>query len=181
MPKRSKISYLDKGLRDQVDALVRQGRTIEDIVGHLKEWGAEVSRSSVGRYKKKYEDSLARYREAQEVAAVWVAKLGEDPNGDVGRLIAEMLKTVAFQTLAEMGDTEAAAKPQDIMRLAKAIKDLEGAGKLSLERELKIRKEMQGKMAKQAETVAQEMGLTAERAAELRKKLAGVKVKPDAG
>lgn len=182
MAQRSAIGKLPHEIRDQVHRLIRDGVTIDAIVERLEALGAEVSRSSVGRYKQKYEGLLERYREAQEVAAVWVRKLGEDPQGDVGQLCAEMLKTVAFQTLANMADTEAEkADPKAIMMLAKSIKDLEGAAKISAERELKVRKavaaELLGKLdaAEKDAEVAGEPGLSAARIAQLRRDFLGVR------
>lgn len=177
MPARSRITRLPTEVRDQVHRLIRAGHTIDDIVGHLETLGEEVSRSSVGRYKQKYESAFQRYREAQEVAAVWVAKLGEDPEGDVGRLVAEMIKTVAFQTLAELGDRgdkEAKATPEDIMLLARSIRDLETAGKLSADRELRVRKETAKAAAEVATQVGKARGLPAEVVQEFRREILGV-------
>lgn len=182
---KGRIKQLPADIKAEVDRLIRDGSTIDRIVAHLRTMGADVSRSAVGRYKKTFEEKLARYREAQEVAAVWVAKLGENPAGDVGRLIAEMLKTVAFQTLSDMGDEDAAADPKDIMMLARAISDLEKAGKVNLDRELQIRAEAEkraraeaakalDKAAAEAEA-AGERGLSAERLAQLRRDFLGVR------
>lgn len=142
MARKAAIQQLPKDIQDQVHRLIRDGRTVDQITAKLQELDAEVSRSSVGRYKQKYEASLKRYREAQEVAAVWVNKLGEDPKGDVGRLIAEMLKTVAFQTLADMGDQEAAPTPMDLHFIGRMIKDVEQAGKIAADRELQIKRKL---------------------------------------
>lgn len=184
---RAKIRQLEPDVKAEVDRLIRDGSTIDQIVAHLKKLGTSVSRSSVGRYKKTFEEKLARYREAQEVASVWVTKLGEEPKGDVGRLLAEMLKTVAFRTLADMGDQtdedgeEIAPTPKDIASLAKAIRDLESAGTISLDREVKIREAVAREHAKkldravEAAAAAGEKGLSAERLAQLRREFLGVR------
>lgn len=178
MGQKSSVRRLPPELRDEIDAMIRDGRaTIDELVDYLEEQGAEISRSAMGRYKQTMEASLKRYREAQEVAAGWVTKLGEDQRGDVGRLIAEMLKTVAFQTLAGMGDEDAAAKPMDIMLLAKAIKDLEGSGKLSLEREIRVRQETAKQAVAAVEKVAKGAGLSAETIEHFRAGILGVATK----
>lgn len=150
-PKR--LAELPAAIREEMDRLVRDGATIDSIVAHLRAMGAPVSRSAVGRYKQKAERQLKRYREAQEVAGVWVAKLGENPKGDVGRLVQEMLKAAAFQTLANMTPDEededgavAAPDPKDLALLSRTIKDVASAEKMSAELELRVKKELQAKV-----------------------------------
>jgi len=175
MGRKSAVRRLPPETRDAIDAMIRDGRaTIDELVDYLEEQGEGVSRSAVGRYKQSMEQSLRRYREAQEVAGVWVAKLGERPGGDVGKMLAEMLKLVAHQTIATMGDEDAEVKPADIMLLAKAIKDLESSGKLALERELKIRQETARQAAAAVERVAKGAGLTAETIEKFRAGILGV-------
>jgi len=161
--RKATIGTLPPEIRAELDRLFRDGRhTIDQIVTHLRGLGADVSRSAVGRARKTYEERLSRYREAQEVAGVWVTKMGEDPKGDVGQLCAEMLKTVAFQTLSDMvdgpaeaddGGTPPSATPADIMLLAKAIKDLEGAKKTSVDTALKVRKELAAQIDRKLRTI----------------------------
>lgn len=171
MSQKSAVQRLDPRIREAVDAAIREGRaTIDEILAIIAAMGGEVSRSAVGRYKQKAESQMQRYREAQEVAKVWIGKLQAEPEGDVGRLLAEMLRTAAFQTL---GDMEAAA-PEEIMLLAKAIKDLASADKLTAERILKARQEATREAAEAATAVAKSKGLSADTVAELRRHILGV-------
>ena len=174
MGRRSSIRRLPTEIREQVDRLVRDGHTIDEITSHLEQLGADVSRSAVGRYKKSMEEQLARFRQAQEVAGVWVKDLGSEPEGRVGRLLAQMLQTVAFQVMADMGDEDAATKPMDIALLARAIKDLEGAARQSMEREIKIRERTQKEAAEAVEEVAASAGLSAATVAQFRSAILGV-------
>ncbi len=174
MGRRSSVELLDKRLKDEVDRLVREGRTIDDIVEHLQGLGGDASRSSIGRYAKKARDKMERYREAQQVAAVWVQKITEDPTSDVGRLNAEMLKTVAYQQLSEMGDGDAKVDPGDIMVLARAIKDLEIAGRHNLQRELEIRKAAVQAAAKKVGTAGKKAGLSAEAIRQIEEEVLGI-------
>lgn len=186
MAGRSSVARLPKPVKDQVHRLIRDGHTIDEIVAHLEALGAPVSRSAMGRYKHRYETGMARFKEAQEVAGVWVKQLGEDPGSDVGRLIAEMLKTVAFQTIAGMGGDEddagsGAPTTMDISLIARAIRDLEHAGKLSDDREMKIRAEVAKQVTKEvadsAEATMREAGLDAEQLRLWREGFLGVRPK----
>lgn len=157
MAKRSKVEALPAPVKAAVDELLKTGRfTLDDIIRHIRQLGdahqvpaaALPSRSAVGRYAKRFEATAARLREAREVAKTWVEKLGEDPEGNVGRLLMEMLRTVAFQQLMDLNEGDEAAAPKDIMMLARGIKDLEGASYQSMQRELRIRKDVVAEMAK---------------------------------
>lgn len=173
MSGKSTIELLEPVLRQAIDGLLRKGKTLDQILDHLAELGAEdaVSRSALGRYAKRTKKNWERFQEAQKVAGVWIKKLDEDPHGDVGKLVAEMLKTVSFVTIDQMlendkdedGNDQAPATPQEIMFLAKAIKDLETAGATSLKRELAVREEIERqakKVATQTEKTLKEQGLS---------------------
>jgi hypothetical protein len=136
MPRRSSVARLDPRIREAVDAAIRDGRaTIDELVELIQSHGAAVSRSAVGRYRKTFEDSLRRYREAQEVAGRWVEQFRADPDGDVGRLLAEMLKTLAFTSLAERESADA----RDLHYLARAVRDLASADQAKQRMEAELR------------------------------------------
>lgn len=170
--RKNTVVRLDPRIRESVDSAIREGRaTIDDIVAIVRAMGGEASRSAVGRYKQQAESQMQKYREAQEIAKVWIGKLATDPEGDVGRLLSEMLRTAAFQT---MGDMEAAA-PMDLMLLAKALKDLAGADKLTAERILKVRTEAAKEAAEKVAAVGKAKGLSKETVEELRREILGVR------
>lgn len=154
MGRKSTVAFLDAAIVDEVNKLVRGGKTIDDIVNVLRELGASVSRSAVGRYVQSARESMEKYRQAQEVAKVWVDKLETEPQGDVARLLPEMLRAVAFQSISQIGESDEGIDPQGLMFLAKALKDLSGATKGNLEIELKLR-EMRARAKAAAEEVGQ--------------------------
>lgn len=171
MSRKSSIKQLDPRIKAEVDAAIRDDRaTIDDIVAIISSLGGDASRSAVGRYKQKAEAQMARYREAQEIAKVWIGKLQTDPEGDVGRLLAEMLRTTAFTTLGDIDE----ATPQDIMFLGKALKDLASADKLTADRIMVVRREAAKEAAAVAVKEAKGAGLSDEAADLIRKKILGV-------
>lgn len=139
MGRKSTVAVLDESIVSEVNRLIRDGCTIDEILRALQPLGAEVSRSAMGRYVKSARESMEKYRQAQEVAKVWVDKLETEPTGDVARLLPEMLRAVAFQTLSNMGEADDAIGPQELMFLAKALKDLSGASATNVSIELKMR------------------------------------------
>jgi hypothetical protein len=133
----STITQLDPSIKDAVDTAVREGRaTIDEIVKLITELGGDASRSAVGRYVKNARERMEDYRQATQMAAVWVDKLGSEPEGDVGRMLLEMLRVVAFKTIGDIDQ----AGPEDLMLLAKAMKDISGADKIIVDREINLRK-----------------------------------------
>lgn len=176
MARRSTVAALPREIVETVNALIRDGRTGDEIVAKLAELGAsQISRSAVYRYKSSMEEKLRRYRDAQEVAGVWVRELTEDADDKVGRLLAEMIKTVAFQTLSALGEEGAdPTTPEDLAYLSRAIKDLTSARKASAEIELRIVKETVARAAREVEQVARRQGLSAEAVAELKASFLGL-------
>ena len=145
--KRSKALRLPRDLREEIERMWREGRfTLDDLMEFVRSKGADagstpegISRSGLHRYLRNFEQTAKRLREAQEVAGAVVGKLIDEPRGDVGRLLQELLKTIAFQQLSGIEEAGAEVKPADLMFLAKALQSVESAGKVSAEREQKIR------------------------------------------
>lgn len=149
MAQKSKITQLDPRVRAAVDDAIREGRaTIDEIVLLVRGMGGEASRSSVGRYVKNAATQLKRYRDAQEIAKAWVGRLNAQPEDDVGRMLAEMFKTLAMQTMAQLGDDEqeAPAQPMELMLLAKALDHLTRSQKTTVDRAVKIREALGAKL-----------------------------------
>jgi hypothetical protein len=147
----SSITQLDPSIKEAVDAAIREGRlTIEQIVKLIVDHGGDASRSAVGRYVKNNKERMEEYRQAAQTAAVWVDKIGKEPDGDVGRLVLEMLRMVAFRSISSIDE----AAPEDLMFLAKAMKDIAGADKLVVDREINVRKLVAAQAAKVAGDVA---------------------------
>jgi len=177
MAPRSSIE-LDPRVKEAADEAIRRGGTVDQVLEALQQIGADVSRSAVGRYTKKARGAMERYREAQEVAKVWVEKFGADPNGDVSQLLPHMLRAVAFNQISIMGDetpgTDDGPTSRDTALLAGAIKDLASAEKITAERIMKVRKEVAAKAADAGADVAKSRGLSPEAVAEIRSKILGV-------
>lgn len=179
MAPRSSLKSLPKEVLAEVDKLIRDNHTIDEILAHLRSLDAGISRSAIGRYKQNAEKSMQRTKEIREIAGVWAHKLGEDPESDVGRLLLQMLQTQLWVTLANMGEKDVdSTDPKQLALMARSIKDIEMAGKLSLDNEERIRKAALEEAAKAAESVVRERGLSDEDAEILRAKILGVQ---DAG
>lgn len=185
MGRRSRIARLEPEIKEVVDRLIREGRaTIDEIKAHLEQLGVEIPRSTLGDYRRKMTERLQKFREAQEIAGVWAQKLGEQPDSPTGQLVAEILKTVTFQTLAEMSEADSAedrATPKDLMLLAQTLNHVTGAQRKDLDYRLKIEADNQARLAakaKEAEAevaaVVRSAGLSDEAAERIRQIVLGV-------
>jgi hypothetical protein len=162
--------------------MVRDGSfTIDEMLEEVRALGGEVKRSAVGDYKKTMESRLVRMREAQEVARVWIDRLGESPDSQMGQLVAEMVKTVAFRTLSDLDDSGETVTPGDLMLVAKALQSTASAQKVDHEFRKKLRDEFQAEMKSKVESAAGEVqqiarngGLSDEAAAQMREAVLGV-------
>ena len=163
MARRSSIKSLPQELQDLVHRLIREGATIDEIREKLLELGHDRSRSALGRHVKGARKLLERYTAAREVAGKLVEQIGENPNGDVGSLLAEMLKTIAFQVISEMGEQEQEdLKPgaMDIMLIAKGLDHLERAGSLGYKRRKEIRADAIAEAAANVDKTGKQLGLS---------------------
>lgn len=179
MGHRSKIQLLDRSVREELDRMVRDGGfTIDQIVARLRELSGKKSpgRSAVGVYMKRAREQMQRYRDAQGIAKLWIEQIGEKPDGDVQRLLSEMLRSIAYQTIGEVGDRalDGDASPKELMLLARAIRDLAHSDRISLDRELLIRRQTAEKAAKVTQELMTSVGLDEEQARFWREKVLGV-------
>ena len=120
---------------------------------------------------------VARQREADDIAAVWVRELGDRPDGRIGHFAIETLRTLALLSAAVIGERDEPAAPEEIARLALAMSRIESAGRLSDERERAIAAESEAKAAARAGKAARKAGLSADTVAAIRRAIEG----PDPG
>ena len=181
MGRHSSVTDLDPRIKDAVDIAIAQGRaTIDEICRMIRQMGGSSSRSAVGRYSKSMKERLEKFRETQAIAGEWMQQIRADPDGDIGRMLAEMLKLLAFRTQTDMQEGEGEGPgPKEIALLARAIKDLTSVDQMKLTIEAKVRDQVVKDAADCAEKVGREAGLSGERLAQLRREVLGLR--PSAG
>lgn len=127
MGRRSSLHLVNAAMLDAINAQLDAGYSLDQVVTYVTGMGGDVSRSALGRHKKAREKTLSNLREAQETAKVWKDVLTVDADSDVGALLAEMLKVLAFKTLSEREDADAPSDPLDLMRLSRTLQSLASA------------------------------------------------------
>jgi len=150
---------------ERINAILAQMRQ----AGELPEGTPErLSKSSVNRYAQRMEEVGAKLRQSREVAEVFISKVGAAPQGQVGLLINEMLRSMAFDlTLkiqdADLEDPEAmTATIEQVKSLALAVQRLEQGATINVKREEKIRQQALLEAAEKVDKTATQLGVSKE-------------------
>jgi len=167
---------------DAIKALNERSSTQESIREELNlnllSIGADpISPSSFNRYSLNLAVQGKRLMQARSIAELFAEKINEQPDGDIGLLLAETLKTLIYDVVIDAslsGESPAIAM---LEKAAKALKDLE----LGRGANLRVAKLKQDNFITEAadtvEAAAQEAGLSKERVAQLRRDVLGVRSK----
>ena len=168
----SRFDALPPEIRAYIDRRLREGATQASVrretAGMLAEAGeAPLSAGGLNRYTQQIERAGSRIRESRAAADAWVARFGEAPSGNVGRLIIEVLRTLVHDLVLRLErdiDGDEPVSVEAINELALAVQRLERADELSVARERKLREQL----AAEAETVAKAAGIPEDVAGALR-------------
>lgn len=181
--RRSKVQMLPEQLKTELDAMLRDGRLSQqevlDVINRQIESSglpedAKISQSGLSRYATRMEKIGAKIRQSREVAEVWTAKLGNQPTSEVGKLLQEVVRTMAFDTSMHMSESEEPIEPKALSQMALAIQRVEQAAMTSHKREKEIRKAFAEEAAAAAEEVAHAQGLTREGITAIKAQILGI-------
>ena len=115
------------------------------------------SPAGAGRNARWMQDLIGQQREADRAARTWAGRLGEGAGDRASLLAIEMLRMLALRCAARLGEREEPVKAEEIASLALALRRIESADRLRLERE-----RMAAKAASRGGGAAQDGDLTAE-------------------
>lgn len=185
MIKRDRPSTIDRlpgEVRDSIAGLRRQGRTLDEILDHLKALDVEVSRSALGRHVKSLAEVGESLRRAEAMAKFIVEKFGDEPDERVGRANMRILQGSLLEILtAERGEDDD-GKPitlsvGEAKELSLSLQRLVSAQRMDAERQIRIQTEARAKAQREAatnvESAAKAKGMSAETVAFLRHAVLG--------
>ena len=179
----SSIDRLPEEIRAEVGRLRLQGRTIDEILQHLKTLDVEVSRSALGRHLKGLATLRERMRHSREMATALVTQFGDQPDNQLQRLNLELMHGVILQTITAAGEDEDGEPkpvtfcPEDARFLADALAKLASAEKTNADRTLKLKAEAAKEAAAAVERVARREGggLTRDTVDAIKREILGIK------
>ncbi len=170
----SSIDLLPDEVRDQLNELLRDRKVTQlDAVERINQILADMdnperlSKSAVNRYAVRMEHIGKRMRESREVADALIGKLGSQPQGQIGSMVNEILRSVSFElslqlTDGELDEKNAPAVAGILKDLALTTMRLEKAANLNVEREKEIRAQALLEAAEKVDTAATAAGVTKE-------------------
>ncbi|MEW6595663.1 MAG: DUF3486 family protein [Thermodesulfobacteriota bacterium] len=172
------LEKLQELLRDPRVTQLDAARRINEVLaadGHPE----RVTKSAVNRYDLKMREAGEKLRQSREVAKMWIGRLGAAPQGQVGHLVNEMLRTLAFDLSLKLQDTELSAESlpgviEQVKALALAVQRLETSSTMNVKRESEIRKQALEDAAKAVGETAREAGISAETIATIRTSVLGM-------
>ncbi len=179
----SKVDLLPDSIREQLHQMLREKRhTQEDIREainalideHNLPEEMQLSRTGLNRYASRMEKVGAKIRASREMAEVWAAKLGSAPTSDVGRLLMEFVKTLAFETSMSMAEEDKPVAPKALGQLALVAQRLEAAAMTSHKREKAIRDAFAQEMAEKTEELVRTGGLSGGAADTIKRDILGI-------
>lgn len=183
--RKSKVELLPEEIRNTLNVFIRSGNmTQKDILEAVNQMideaglgdDAKLSRTGFNRYAKRMEDMGQRLRQSREVAEVWVSKLGEAPTSDVGKLLQEFVRTMAFETSMKMmeaaeGEEGEVISPKALGQLALVVQRIETAAMTSMKREKEIRDALLEEQRQKLEKLESKAGVTKETLSTIREAL----------
>lgn len=183
---KSKIQQLPADIRSQLAAMLRSGdmsqkAILAEVNQLILEAGLppeeQISRTGLNRYSKQVEAAGSRIAKAREMAEVLTSKLGDAPTSQIGNLMAENMKTMAWETSMALMEATEDGEMIDIKQfnqLALAYQRISQSSILNQKLEKEIRAAFAAEAATAAEKIVTQAGVSAETAADIRNKILGI-------
>lgn len=194
MARPSKIDRMDPGINEIIGRLRQHGRTIDEILDHLRTMEIEVSRSALGRHVQSMERVGERMRRSRALADALGRRLGDTAESKLTSLNIELMHGFLFDVLSAVEDEGAEGeRMQALLRDPKALKlfaetterltkasrhNAEFIDQVEKRAAERARRETLEQAAAEASTKAREAGLSAAAAAQLRRDVLGLRPPP---
>lgn len=178
--RKSRIMQLPEPVKTELDLLLREDRVsqidiLDRINAHLASLNEKpISQTSLNRYSRKMARMGQKVSELRAVSEVWVEKLGEAPTGDVGKLLLELVRTLAVEVGMNMMSDDSQVSPEALNDLAQLLLRTEQAATAAINREKEIRQAFAEQAAKEIEQRRGSDGLTEEAITNIKKMILGI-------
>lgn len=181
MPRPSTIDKLSPEFRDALNELLRDPRVSQieatDRINHMLAQADEaerVSKSAVNRYAVKMDKVGAKLRQSREIAEMWIGKLGSEPSGQVGHLLNEVVRNLAFDTAVRLSEDDEPVPPKLIRELSIAIERLEKASSENEKRTAEIRRQTAEEAAEKVSESMSSQGMSKESIDTIKREILGL-------
>jgi hypothetical protein len=161
MSRPSSIDRLPPDVRQALDRLLADPRVTQlETVARINDILARdghpdrLSKSALNRYAVKMDEVGSKLREAHQVAELWIGRFGGLPDGQLGQLIIQVVRTLAFDVGLKLHQGE--LDPEAMPAAVKMLRDLsvmlertERAAVLNAERVADIKRQAAAELAEQ--------------------------------
>lgn len=170
---------LDEWIRDEAVTQVEATERVNELLAELYPDHPPLSRQAVNRYDLSMREIGEKMRQAREISEVWIARLGSEPGGRMGHMIAEMIRTMVFEVMQKLqeGELDADSMPgvvSQLKSLALVAQRVERASQVSEKREREIRERAAVEAAEKAEQSGRAQGLSSDTVARIKRQILGV-------
>lgn len=177
----SSIDKLPEPIRDAIAKLRRDGRTIDEILDHLKGLDVEVSRSALGRHVKSMAEIGEEIRRSEAMARFVVDKFGEDADERVGRANMRILQGAILEIITERRQDEDGnpvhLSAEETKSISLSLQRLISAQRTDADRQMRLEREAARKAreaaAEAVDKVTKARGLSADLVNEIRMSVLG--------
>lgn len=182
MGRKSTIHKLPEEVRSHIERRLRENRlTLDELIDDLRSVFPQTptlpARSTLGRYKKSFDEVVGRMREQQEMARMLVDELGENPDERAGQMLVQSI-TALTSHAAMLAQDDESPDIDTVRYLARAAKDILQARKISFDERLAIKKqareEQLAEQEKNLNAIAREKGMDKDTVDFWRKRVLGV-------
>jgi len=164
------LEQLQAWLRDprvtQLDAVDRVNAVIDQVnasLGDDEPAIQPVSKSALNRYAQRMERYGEKLRQSREISEMWIARLGAEPQGQMGHLTNELIRTLVFEVSMKLQEAELDADSlpgvtEQLKDLALTAQRLEKASSENVKREAEIRRQERERILDEAQQAADAEG-----------------------
>jgi hypothetical protein len=180
----SSIDLLPEAIRSEIDRLLIQRVSLDDILAHLRQLSGATgpvdvpSRSALGRYALANKRLRERLTRSREMASAVARELGDAPGSQQMTVLTELLQTHIFDVMNPMDRDDMSLSPKAIGEIAKGLKDITTAARGNIEfmraAEMRAAAKAKSEAATVAESVARERGISADTIEAIKRGIFGV-------
>jgi hypothetical protein len=171
----SSIDRLPAEIREAIGRLREHGKSLDEILDHLRTLEIDVSRSALGRHVKGMAAMGERLRRSRAMAEGLARQLGETPGDKMARLNIELLHSIVNDLLAAAdGEEGSILVAKDAGVLATAIERLTKAARQDQDFVLKLETRVKDEAARTVAAAGRDQGLTEETISAITSRILGI-------
>lgn len=181
MGRKSRLDRMPAAVREKLDALLKdkaltQAQITAELNACLQDLGeSAIGKSTVNRYAGAFKEVMQKREESTLVVKQWIGRMGDIPDGDYGRAMTEILRTLSFDLSVAASQGGAGEDLPGTVRMVKdlamTIERVERAATMNEKRVLEIERAAAQKaredLISKAEGLADNQPLTADRLRQL--------------